>query len=343
VASNDSDPAGTSPPTTSTGTPPSTPTNPSAPHPTQPTTTAATTNPPLPAEPALAPDPVVAPAAHPAEPSPTPPLARNPTPSPPPHPTDPGARIPAVDPNPSHSPPPIRRRPLIGITSYLERARFGVWDLDAVLLPREYTDSVVRAGGVPVLLPPTGDGFAELVTRLDGLVLAGGADIDPARYDQPVRPETEGLRPDRDAFEFGLLTEALRANLPVLAVCRGMQLLNSALGGTLHQHLPDHVGHAGHRPEVGMFGTCHVTIAGDSRIAGAFGTETKVRCHHHQAVDVVAPGLAVVGTADDGTVEAVELAGGAFVVGVQWHPEQNSGDDRLVAALVREATGRAAR
>jgi putative glutamine amidotransferase len=238
------------------------------------------------------------------------------------------------------------RRPLIGITSYLERARFGIWDLDAALLPRDYTDSVVRAGGIPVLLPPTGDGFAELVARLDGLVLAGGADVDPARYRQPSHPETAGLRPDRDAFEFGLLAEALTAGLPVLAVCRGMQLLNSALGGTLHQHLPEHVGHAGHRPEPGVFGTCRVTIAGDSRLAAAFGAETKVHCHHHQAVDVVAPGLTVVGTADDGTVEAVELTGGGFggfVVGVQWHPEQDSGDDRLVAALVREASGRATR
>jgi putative glutamine amidotransferase len=234
------------------------------------------------------------------------------------------------------------RRPLIGITSYLERARFGVWDLDSVLLPREYTDTVVRAGGIPVLLPPAGDGFAELVGRLDGLLLAGGADVDPVRYRQEPHTRTESPRPDRDAFEFGLLTEALAQDLPILAVCRGMQVLNSALGGTLHQHLPEHVGHDGHRPALGTFGTCRVSITEGSRTAAAFGTETKVHCHHHQAVDVLADGLTVVGTADDGTVEAVELTGDRFVIGVQWHPEQDPGDDRLVAALVREASRRTA-
>jgi gamma-glutamyl-gamma-aminobutyrate hydrolase PuuD len=234
-------------------------------------------------------------------------------------------------------------RPLIGITSYLERARFGVWDLDSVLLPREYTDTVVRAGGIPVLLPPTGNGFAELAARLDGLILAGGADVDPARYGQEPHDRTESPRPDRDSFEFGLLTEALSEGLPILAVCRGMQVLNSALGGTLHQHLPAHAGHDGHRPALGVFGTSRVSIADGSRISAAFGTDAKVHCHHHQAVDVVADGLIVVGRADDGTVEAVELAGDEFVIGVQWHPEHDPGDDRLVATLVREASRRATR
>ncbi|HEY3748485.1 MAG TPA: gamma-glutamyl-gamma-aminobutyrate hydrolase family protein [Pseudonocardiaceae bacterium] len=234
-------------------------------------------------------------------------------------------------------------RPLIGITSYQERAGFGVWQLDVALLPREYADSVVRAGGIPVLLPPVGDGYAELAARLDGLLLAGGADVDPARYQQAVDPATEGLRPDRDAFEFGLLTEAVAAGLPVLAVCRGMQVLNSALGGSLHQHLPDQVGHDGHRPQPGTFGANRVSIAADSRIAGLLGTEAKVHCHHHQAVDVVAPGLTVVASADDGTVEAVESRDHEFVVGVQWHPEQDATDDRLVAALVGAAAGRVVR
>jgi putative glutamine amidotransferase len=236
-----------------------------------------------------------------------------------------------------------RHRPLIGITSYLERARFGVWDLESVLLPREYTDSVVRAGGVPVLLPPAGDGFAELVARLDGLLLAGGADVDPARYDQAAHQATAGLRPDRDGFEFGLLAAALATGLPILAVCRGMQVLNSALGGTLHQHLPEQVGHDGHRPEPGVFGGSRVSLTDGSRIAGILGSEVKVRCHHHQALDVVAAGLTVVGTADDSTVEAVESADHDFVLAMQWHPEQDSGDDRLVAALVSEAGRRAAR
>lgn len=234
-------------------------------------------------------------------------------------------------------------QPLIGITSYLERARFGVWDLESALLPREYVDTVVRSGGVPLLLPPVGTGFAELVGRLDGLVLSGGADIDPARYRQQAHPETAGVRPGRDDFEFGLVTEALAAGLPILAVCRGMQLVNSALGGTLHQHLPEQSGNEGHRPELGVFGHTGVRIAPDSRIGALLGTDAKVRCHHHQAIDAVADGLTVVGTAADGTIEAVESTDGSFVLGVQWHPEQDSGDDRLVGALVREASGRAAR
>ncbi|HVV18220.1 MAG TPA: gamma-glutamyl-gamma-aminobutyrate hydrolase family protein [Pseudonocardiaceae bacterium] len=227
-------------------------------------------------------------------------------------------------------------RPLIGITSYLERARFGVWDLDVALLPREYADTVVRSGGIPVLLPPVGDGFTELARRLDGLVLAGGADVDPARYDQAAHPETTGLRQDRDDFEFGLLAEAIATGLPVLAVCRGLQVLNSALGGTLHQHLPEQAGHDGHRPELGVFGHTDVAIDPDSRIGGLLGGQAKVRCHHHQALDRIAAGLTVVGRSADGTVEAVEAADG-FVLGVQWHPEQDSGDDRLVAALVAAA------
>lgn len=231
-------------------------------------------------------------------------------------------------------------RPLIGVTTYLERTRFGVWDLDAALLPREYADAVVRAGGVPVLLPPVGTGFAELVARLDGLVLAGGADVDPARYREPAHPETTGVRPDRDGFEFALLAEALAADLPVLAVCRGMQVLNSALGGTLHQHLPERTGHDGHRPRLGVFGDVEVRLAEGSRIAGLLGTDAKVRCHHHQALAEVAPGLTVTGAAEDGTVEAVESADHRFLLAVQWHPEQDSGDDRLVSALVAEATRR---
>jgi putative glutamine amidotransferase len=230
--------------------------------------------------------------------------------------------------------------PLIGITTYLERTRFGVWELDAALLPREYADMVVRAGGVPVLLPPVGAGHPELVARLDGLVLAGGADIDPARYRRPAHPATTGVRPDRDAFEFALLAEALTAGLPILAVCRGMQLLNSALGGTLHQHLPERTGHHGHRPRPGVFGDVEVHLTEGSRAAALLGTDTKVRCHHHQAVADVAPALTVVGTAPDGTIEAVESTDGGFLLGVQWHPEQTS-DDRLTSALVAEARRRA--
>jgi putative glutamine amidotransferase len=228
--------------------------------------------------------------------------------------------------------------PLIGITTYAERTRFGIWELDAMVLPRTYPDTVVRAGGIPVLLPPVGAGFATLAGRLDGLLLSGGADVDPARYRQPAHAETVGMRPDRDHYEFGLLAAALAADLPVLAVCRGMQVLNSALGGTLRQHVPAAVGHDGHRPEPGVFGENRVRLAAGSRTAALLGDEVKARCHHHQAVDTVAEALTVVGTAADGTIEAVESTGHRFLLGVQWHPEEDSGDDRLVAALVAAAT-----
>jgi putative glutamine amidotransferase len=234
--------------------------------------------------------------------------------------------------------------PVIGITTYAERTRFGVWDLDAMVLPRTYPDTVARAGGIPVLLPPIGTGFAALVGRLDGLLLSGGADVDPARYQQPAHAETDRPRIDRDTYEFGLLTEAMAANLPILAVCRGMQVLNSALGGTLRQHVPDAVGHDRHRPELGVFGANRVRLASGSRAETVLGAEVDGRCHHHQALDKVADGLAVVGTADDGTIEAVESPDRAhFVIGVQWHPEEDAADDRLVAALVAAARERATR
>jgi len=227
--------------------------------------------------------------------------------------------------------------PVIGITTYAERTRFGIWDLDAMVLPRTYPDTVVRAGGIPVLLPPIGTGFAELVRRLDGLLLSGGADVDPARYQQPAHPETTGLRPDRDGYEFALLAEAMAVDLPILAVCRGTQVLNAALGGTLSQHVPEAVGHDGHRPQPGTFATNNVHLTPNSRVSTIVGQQTEGRCHHHQALDKVADTLTVVGTADDGTIEAVEAPDRAFVIGVQWHPEENNTDDRLVTALVTAA------
>jgi putative glutamine amidotransferase len=205
----------------------------------------------------------------------------------------------------------------------LEPTTFGIWHEPAAVLDRRYVDAVVRAGGVPVLLPPVGTGHAELVDRIDGLVLAGGADL--------------GDQEHRDEFEFPLLRNAIAADRPVVGVCRGLQVLNVALGGTLHQHLPDVVGHDGHRPALGVFGDTTVTFAADSVITKILGAATKVSCHHHQAIDRIGAGLRVTGRADDGTIEAVELAGRTFVVGVQWHPEHDDTDDRLFAALVRFA------
>ena len=225
-------------------------------------------------------------------------------------------------------------KPIIGISTYVETARWGVWDTPAALIPRTYVDCVVAAGGVPVLLPSVGTD-ASAMSAVDGLVLAGGADVEPARYGQEPHAKAK-IRPERDGFEFALLRAALDAGTPVLAVCRGMQVLNVELGGTLVQHLPERVGTEAHQPAPGVFGATTVTLAEGSRAARILGSDTKVQCYHHQAIDRLGAGLVPVGWAPDGTVEAVELPG-QFVVGVQWHPEQDSDDLRLFAALVEEA------
>ncbi|HEX4813953.1 MAG TPA: gamma-glutamyl-gamma-aminobutyrate hydrolase family protein [Nonomuraea sp.] len=223
--------------------------------------------------------------------------------------------------------------PVIGITCYVEPARFTVWDLTVALLPYMYVEQVVRAGGQPVVLPPAGDP-GPLVGRLDGLVVAGGGDIDPAIYGAEQHPRSGYIRKFRDEAEFALVSTALDAGLPFLGVCRGMQVLNVALGGTLHQHLPDVVGHEGHSPAPGRFGPLPVTPVPGTRLAKALGTEpVTVPHYHHQAVDRLASGLTVAATADDGTIEAVEPAGGGFVLAVQWHPEA-ADDCALFEALV---------
>ncbi|MGH3914029.1 MAG: gamma-glutamyl-gamma-aminobutyrate hydrolase family protein [Pseudonocardiaceae bacterium] len=229
------------------------------------------------------------------------------------------------------------RRPLIGLTAYAERVRYLAWDHDAALLPSTYLDAIVRSGGIPVLLPPVEITTNTLATALDGLVLSGGGDVDAAQYGEAPHPANSGMRPSRDTFELSLLRAALDHDLPVLAVCRGVQVLNVALGGSLIQHLPDVVGHDGHRPRLGVFGPIRVRLAAESRVGQILGTDVKVTCSHHQALGRVADGLDVVGWAEDGTVEAVERPGHSFMLGVQWHPEQDSADDRLFTALVTAA------
>nr|WP_246221150.1 gamma-glutamyl-gamma-aminobutyrate hydrolase family protein [Phytoactinopolyspora mesophila] len=228
------------------------------------------------------------------------------------------------------------------MTTYLEQAQCQVWDTEFALLPSTYVTAVAAAGGVPVLLPPAGAGAAEIVQSLDGLVISGGADIDPYLYGERPHPKTTGSRPVRDAWEVRLLNLALDRGLPVLGVCRGMQLLNVALGGSLTQHLPETVGHDAHRPDPGVFGTTPVQIREGSRVGRILGGRCAVPCYHHQALGRVATSLEAVGWAEDGTVEAVELPGPAFVVGVQWHPEQDSSDIRLFQALVDAAEAAAA-
>ena len=228
-----------------------------------------------------------------------------------------------------------RMRPLIGISTYREPARWGTWDIPAVLLPAAYADAIAGAGGEPVLLP-TGASSLDVLVRLDGLVLAGGADVDPARYGSPRGPHTTVVRPDRDATELSLLQAVLESDLPLLAICRGMQLLNVVLGGDLVQHLPDVPGTGCHDPGAGLFQHRAVGIEAGSTLAGLLGPTAPADCHHHQALGRIAGELRVTATAEDGVVEAVELPEHRFCVGVQWHPEVGQ-DPRLFAAHVAAA------
>ncbi len=231
--------------------------------------------------------------------------------------------------------------PRIGLTSYRNRARWGVWDEPADLLPATYAESVALAGGAPVLLPAPGSTArhsvdelaAAVLGGLDGVLLSGGADIDPARYGATPDPNSQHPSSDRDAWELALVHCALDRGLPLLCVCRGLQALDVALGGTLIQHLPDRVGHNGHSPTVGIHGRHRIRTDPGSRIAAIYGEQAEVATYHHQAVEVIADGLIATAWADDGTVEALErdprtLDGGApapWLVAVQWHPEVFNG------------------
>ncbi len=230
--------------------------------------------------------------------------------------------------------------PLIGISCYLEQARFGVWDTPSALLPRSYLDGVLAAGGTPVLLPPVDGWEAGHLSRLDGLIIAGGADVDPSRYGADRDPATGPARPDRDESEWSLINTAFQVGLPILAVCRGMQLLNVVLGGTLHQHLPQRRRHPSHAPPPTAGdvrpGSRSASMPG-SRLAKIIGEQVEVHCHHHQAVDRLGDDLTAVAWAADGTVEAIEVDADTFALGVQWHPEEDGLDRRLFEALIMEA------
>ncbi|MGW2746340.1 gamma-glutamyl-gamma-aminobutyrate hydrolase family protein [Streptomyces sp. NPDC001450] len=225
-------------------------------------------------------------------------------------------------------------RPLIGVSTYLEAgARWGVWELDAALLPAGYPRLVQRAGGLAAMLPPDApERAAEAVERLDGLVIAGGPDVDPSRYGAERSPRTGPPAPERDAWELALIEAALAARVPVLGICRGMQLLNVALGGTLVQHLD------GHAEVVGAFGGHAVKPVPGTLYAEIAPEETTVPTYHHQAVERLGTGLVPSAHAADGTVEAVELPPGeGWVLGVQWHPEMGE-DLRVMRALVLAAS-----
>jgi putative glutamine amidotransferase len=240
-------------------------------------------------------------------------------------------------------------RPVIGLCAALERARWGAWDTAAHLLPREYADAVQRAGGIALILPPdprAGEHPDELLELLDGLILAGGSDVDPGAYGAQAHERTVNTNPERDAFEIALAQAAIARDLPFLGICRGMQVLNVARGGTLLQHLPESHGHDDHRRNSGTFdGNDHpVRLAAGSLAARAAGEEShRTYSHHHQAVDRLGEGLVVTGHADvDDLPEALELPGSRFVLGVQWHPEADE-TSRLIGALVQDAGERSPR
>ncbi len=240
----------------------------------------------------------------------------------------------------------MSRRPVIGICTAIERARWSVWDQRAALLPVNYLEAVHRAGGMALMLAPDPALTAEpdeALDLLDGLMLAGGADIDPSSYGAEPHPETSGTVPERDAFEIALTRRAVARGLPLLGICRGMQLLNVALGGTLDQHLPDSRGHADHRRVLGSFdGADHdVELVPGSLAARAAGELLHAtKSHHHQGVERIGAGLVVSGRATlDELPEALELPGASFVLGVQWHPEADV-RSRLIGALVEAARAR---
>jgi putative glutamine amidotransferase len=227
-------------------------------------------------------------------------------------------------------------RPIVGITSYAEEARWGVWDAPAALIPLAYVRAVEAAGGRPLLVPPSADGVEETLDALDGLIFSGGADLDPASSGAEAHPETNGVRPDRDGAELALLEGALARNMPVLAVCRGSQVLNVARGGDLVQHLPEVVGHEGHKHTPGVFADHDVDVLPGTRLHEVVGEHAPVKSHHHQGYGRLGEGLREAARASDGTVEAIEDPSRRFALGVLWHPEEGE-DAGLFRALVEEA------
>ncbi len=226
-------------------------------------------------------------------------------------------------------------RPVVGITSYVEQARWGVWDIPAAVLPFRYVERVEAAGGTAVVLPPSAAADAEVLERLDAVVFAGGADLDPGLYGEEPHPETTGVRPERDAAEVPLMKAVLDRDVPFLGVCRGMQVFSVVCGGSLVQHLPDAVGHEGHRPAPGTFGAHDVRLEPGSLAHRVLGPTVSVPSYHHQGL-ATAGSLTVTGWADDETPEVVEDPRLRFALGVLWHPEVSE-DLRLFEALVSAA------
>ena len=227
-------------------------------------------------------------------------------------------------------------RPLIGITTDVVVAAYGAWEEESALVPSDYVRSVERAGGRPLLVPPSEEDVEETLDVLHAVIFSGGSDLDPATYGQEPHPETNGVLEARDRAELALLEAALARDMPVLAVCRGSQILNVALGGDLVQHLPDVVGHDDHKHTPGAYADHDVTLEAQTRIGRLLGGRAPIKSHHHQGFGRLGAGLREAAFAEDGTVEAVEDPSRRFALGVLWHPEAGE-DMRLFEALVEEA------
>jgi gamma-glutamyl-gamma-aminobutyrate hydrolase PuuD len=225
---------------------------------------------------------------------------------------------------------------LIGITTYVVPAKWSYWDLEAALVPAAYVQAIQRAGGRAFLVPPDDDAVEETLDRLDGLVFSGGSDLDPELYGQEAHQETFGIVRQRDDAELSLLEGALERDMPVLAICRGSQVLNVARGGDLVQHLPDVVGDEKHKHTPGVFADHDVDLVAGTRVQSLLGERAPVKSHHHQGFGRLGEGLQESARADDGTVEAVEDPALRFAVGVLWHPEAGE-DFALFQGLVDEA------
>jgi putative glutamine amidotransferase len=227
-------------------------------------------------------------------------------------------------------------KPVVGITTYLTRAAWGAWDMEAALVPFDYVRAVERAGGSPLLVPPGADTDATLAV-VDGLVFSGGSDLDPELYGDDAHPETNGVVRERDDFELALMHAALARDVPILAICRGSQVLNVALGGGIEQHVPDRVGSDVHKETPGVFAEHDVEVVPGTRLGSLLDARHDVKSHHHQGFGELGAGLREAARAPDGTVEALEDPSRRFTVGVLWHPEAGN-DGALFEALVAEAT-----
>lgn len=235
-------------------------------------------------------------------------------------------------------------KPLIGVTTYRQGGQTGVWKEEFALIPADYLRGLELEGGIPILIPPQNvsrDGAARILSALDGLMLCGGRDVNPSLYGEAPASTTEGPDLLRDLTENFLLSAALDKGTPVLAICRGMQLLNVHLGGSLVQHLPDVVGDSRYQRGSGQFSMMPVAIETESQLGAILdgvASLNSVALYHHQAIDRLGRGVVITATSQDGVVEAIEVPEFPFCIGVQWHPEKTLDDTRLFRALITAAT-----